>query len=105
MIEMAHRYDKLVPGAFTPTEIKDRVGLGADLVNCLPRTGLSGLLHGDPGPLPQTRLVPTGGVDVIPPSTSCARRRGSVRGQPLISAALAEGRFDITTRAPLPRGH
>ena len=66
VIEMCQRYDKAVmPGALTPTEVVAAWQAGADIVKVFPSdlTGPKYLkaLH---GPLPQVRLMPTGGVDL-----------------------------------------
>ena len=66
VIEMAKRYSKLVfPGAFSPTEILTAWEAGADMVKVFPadRLGPSYLkdLH---GPLPQIKLMPTGGITI-----------------------------------------
>jgi 2-dehydro-3-deoxyphosphogluconate aldolase/(4S)-4-hydroxy-2-oxoglutarate aldolase len=66
VIEMCRRYGKLVmPGAFTPTEVITAWQAGADIVKVFPSeiTGPKYLkaLH---GPLPQVRLMPTGGVNL-----------------------------------------
>lgn len=64
MIEIAHRYDKIViPGAFSPTEIKEAWDAGADAVKVFPAKNLGpGYLSNIHGPLPQIKLTPTGGV-------------------------------------------
>ena len=64
MIEMAHRYDKpVLPGAFTPTEIKTAWDWGADMVKVFPASVLGpGYIKAVRGPLPQIPLVPTGGI-------------------------------------------
>jgi 2-dehydro-3-deoxyphosphogluconate aldolase/(4S)-4-hydroxy-2-oxoglutarate aldolase len=66
VIGLCQRYDKLVmPGAFTPTEILTAWEAGADIVKVFPAE-----VVGPPffkalrGPLPQIRLMPTGGVDL-----------------------------------------
>jgi 2-dehydro-3-deoxyphosphogluconate aldolase/(4S)-4-hydroxy-2-oxoglutarate aldolase len=66
VIKLCRRYDKLVfPGAFTPTEILTAWEAGADVVKVFPAD-----LHGPGffkamrGPLPQVKLMPTGGVDL-----------------------------------------
>jgi 2-dehydro-3-deoxyphosphogluconate aldolase/(4S)-4-hydroxy-2-oxoglutarate aldolase len=66
VIRLCQRYDKLVmPGAFTPTEILTAWEAGADIVKVFPAE-----VVGPPffkalrGPLPQIRLMPTGGVDL-----------------------------------------
>lgn len=66
VIRLCRRYDKLVmPGALTPTEVVTAWEAGADIVKIFPSdlTGPSYLkaLH---GPLPQVRLMPTGGVNL-----------------------------------------
>jgi 2-dehydro-3-deoxyphosphogluconate aldolase / (4S)-4-hydroxy-2-oxoglutarate aldolase len=64
VIEMCRRYGKLaMPGALTPTEVVTAWQAGADIVKIFP-SDLTGpkylkLLH---APLPQIRLMPTGGV-------------------------------------------
>lgn len=65
-IEMCHRYDVvIIPGAYTPTEILTAWEWGADLVKVFPATGLGPRYFRDVlAPLPQVRLVPTGGVDL-----------------------------------------
>ena len=66
VIQLCRRYDKVViPGALTPTEILTAWQSGADVVKIFPSdlTGPAYLkaLH---GPLPQVRLMPTGGVNL-----------------------------------------
>lgn len=66
VIRLARRYDKAVmPGAFTPTEILTAWEAGADVVKVFPAdVGGPGYLKAIRGPLPQIRLMPTGGVDL-----------------------------------------
>lgn len=65
VIEVCRRYSKLaMPGALTPTEVVAAWQAGADIVKIFP-SELTGprylkLLH---APLPQVRLMPTGGVN------------------------------------------
>jgi len=66
VIRMAHRYDKAVlPGALSPTEVLTAWEAGADIVKLFPSdlTG-PGYLKALHGPLPQVRLMPTGGVNL-----------------------------------------
>lgn len=66
VIEVARRYDKVVmPGALTPTEVLAAWEAGADIVKVFPSdiTG-PGYLKALRGPLPQIRLMPTGGVNL-----------------------------------------
>jgi 2-dehydro-3-deoxyphosphogluconate aldolase/(4S)-4-hydroxy-2-oxoglutarate aldolase len=66
VIRLARRYDKLVmPGAFTPTEVLAAWEAGADVVKIFPSdvTGPA-YLKALAGPLPQVKLMPTGGVNL-----------------------------------------
>ena len=66
VIEMCRRYDKLVmPGAMTPTEVLSAWQAGADIVKVFPCDALGpSYLKALHGPLPQVRLMPTGGVNL-----------------------------------------
>ncbi|HEY1859894.1 MAG TPA: bifunctional 4-hydroxy-2-oxoglutarate aldolase/2-dehydro-3-deoxy-phosphogluconate aldolase [Gemmataceae bacterium] len=66
VIRLCHRYDKLVmPGAFTPTEILAAWEAGADIVKVFPAEVVGpAFFKAMRGPLPQIRLMPTGGVDL-----------------------------------------
>jgi 2-dehydro-3-deoxyphosphogluconate aldolase / (4S)-4-hydroxy-2-oxoglutarate aldolase len=64
VIAMCHRYDvAAMPGCFTPTEILSAWEAGADIVKVFPATALGpGFFKDVRGPLPQVKLMPTGGV-------------------------------------------
>ena len=64
VIALCHRYDvAAVPGCFSPTEILAAWEGGADIVKVFPATALGpGYFKDIHGPLPQVRLMPTGGV-------------------------------------------
>src|SRR5947207_9987301 len=66
VIRLCQRYNKLVmPGAFTPTEILAAWEAGADVVKVFPADPLGpAFVRAMRGPLPQVRLMPTGGVDL-----------------------------------------
>jgi 2-dehydro-3-deoxyphosphogluconate aldolase/(4S)-4-hydroxy-2-oxoglutarate aldolase len=66
VVRLCRRYDKVVmPGAFTPTEILSAWEAGADVVKVFPAdVGGPAYLKAVRGPLPQVRLMPTGGVDL-----------------------------------------
>jgi 2-dehydro-3-deoxyphosphogluconate aldolase/(4S)-4-hydroxy-2-oxoglutarate aldolase len=66
MIRVCRRYDTFVaPGAFTPTEIIAAWERGADVVKVFPATSVGPKYFKDiKGPLPQVRLMPTGGVSI-----------------------------------------
>ena len=54
-----------MPGAFSPTEILAAWEAGADVVKVFPAdVGGPAYLKAIRGPLPQIRLMPTGGVDL-----------------------------------------
>lgn len=66
VIRLCCRYDKAVmPGAMTPTEVLTAWEAGADIVKVFPSDVLGpGYLKALHGPLPQVRLMPTGGVNL-----------------------------------------
>jgi len=66
VIRLCQRYGKLVlPGAFTPTEILTAWEAGADIVKVFPADVVGpAFFKAVRGPLPQVRLMPTGGVDL-----------------------------------------
>jgi 2-dehydro-3-deoxyphosphogluconate aldolase/(4S)-4-hydroxy-2-oxoglutarate aldolase len=94
VIRMAHRYDKAVmPGAFTPTEILAAWEAGADIVKVFPaEVGGPPYLKAIKGPLPQVRLMPTGGVDLTTAEAflkagACCLGAGSALVDPKLMAA------------------
>lgn len=101
VIEMAKRYSKLVfPGAFTPTEILTAWEAGADMVKVFPadRLGPSYMkdLH---GPLPQIKLMPTGGVTIENCGDYIKNGAAAVTAATCIAPkkAIAEGNWDRIT--------
>jgi 2-dehydro-3-deoxyphosphogluconate aldolase/(4S)-4-hydroxy-2-oxoglutarate aldolase len=64
IVQLCHRYDvAAIPGAYTPTEILAAWEAGADLVKLFPAGRLGpAYLRDVLAPLPQLRLLPTGGV-------------------------------------------
>ena len=66
VIKLARRYDKVVmAGAFTPTEILAAWEAGSDIVKVFPAEVLGpAFFKAIRGPLPQIKLMPTGGVDL-----------------------------------------
>jgi 2-dehydro-3-deoxyphosphogluconate aldolase/(4S)-4-hydroxy-2-oxoglutarate aldolase len=66
VIRLCRRYDKAVmPGALTPTEVLTAWEAGADIVKIFPAdVGGPAYLKALRGPLPQIRMMPTGGVDL-----------------------------------------
>jgi 2-dehydro-3-deoxyphosphogluconate aldolase/(4S)-4-hydroxy-2-oxoglutarate aldolase len=101
VIEVCHRYSKIViPGVFTPTEILTAWEAGADIVKIFP-AGVAGpkYLLDIKGPLPQIRLMPTGGVTLE--NTPDFIRAGAVAvaaGTSLVDKkAVSEKKYDIIT--------
>jgi 2-dehydro-3-deoxyphosphogluconate aldolase / (4S)-4-hydroxy-2-oxoglutarate aldolase len=98
VIRVCQRYDKLVmPGAFTPTEILTAWEAGADIVKVFPADVLGpAFFKALRGPLPQIRLMPTGGVDLQ--TAADFLRAGvcclGVGGQLVDPKAVATGDFD-----------
>src|SRR4029079_3204151 len=88
-IKMGNRYDKLVmPGAFTPTEVLTAWEAGAQVIKVFPADIVVPVylktLH---GPLPQVRLLPTGGVNLntiadFLKAGACAVGLGGALGEP-----------------------
>jgi 2-dehydro-3-deoxyphosphogluconate aldolase/(4S)-4-hydroxy-2-oxoglutarate aldolase len=66
VVEMAHRYGcSVTPGAFTPSEVLAAWEGGADMVKIFPaRVGGPKYMKDLRAPMPQLKLVPTGGVDI-----------------------------------------
>ncbi|MBM4074795.1 MAG: bifunctional 4-hydroxy-2-oxoglutarate aldolase/2-dehydro-3-deoxy-phosphogluconate aldolase [Planctomycetes bacterium] len=66
VIKLALRYDKsIMPGAYTPTEVLTAWEAGADVVKLFPADiGGAAYLKALRGPLPQVRIMPTGGVNL-----------------------------------------
>jgi 2-dehydro-3-deoxyphosphogluconate aldolase/(4S)-4-hydroxy-2-oxoglutarate aldolase len=66
VIRLCRRYDKpVMPGAFTPTEVLSAWEAGADIVKIFPADiGGPAYLKALRAPLPQVRMMPTGGVDL-----------------------------------------
>jgi 2-dehydro-3-deoxyphosphogluconate aldolase/(4S)-4-hydroxy-2-oxoglutarate aldolase len=88
------------PGCFTPTEILDAHEAGADIVKVFPATALGPQYIKDVrAPLPQLKLMPTGGV--TPDNAGDWIRAGAVAvaaGSSLLDAAAIEsGRFEVIT--------
>jgi 2-dehydro-3-deoxyphosphogluconate aldolase/(4S)-4-hydroxy-2-oxoglutarate aldolase len=98
VIKMCRRYDKIaMPGAFTPTEILTAWEAGADIVKVFPADVVGpAFFKALRGPLPQVRVMPTGGVDL---KTGTAFLQAGacclgVGGQLVEPQAIAAGNFE-----------
>jgi len=98
LIEAARELDvPILPGCLTPTEILTAWEAGADIIKVFPATALGPTYLRDVhGPLPDVKLMPTGGVSVE--NAGDWIRAGAVAvgvGSALLDAAdLAAGRYD-----------
>ncbi len=102
MIRVCRRYDIFVaPGAFTPTEIVAAWEKGADVVKVFPATSVGPKYFKDiKGPLPQIRLMPTGGVSLenareFVASGACCVAIGTAL---LDKKAIEAGNWDVLTQ-------
>jgi 2-dehydro-3-deoxyphosphogluconate aldolase/(4S)-4-hydroxy-2-oxoglutarate aldolase len=99
VIAMARRYGKLVmPGCFTPTEILKAWQAGADIIKVFPAEVVGpAYFKAVRGPLPQIRMMPTGGVDLNTAASfleagACCLGIGS---QLIDPKAVAARKFDL----------
>ncbi len=105
VIRLCRRYDKMVmPGALTPTEVLAAWEAGADVVKVFPSdfTG-PGYLKALLGPLPQVRLMPTGGVNLQTAAEylragACVLGIGGALVEPKAMAARDLGRIESLAR-------
>jgi len=102
VIDVCHeRGVPAIPGCFTPTEILDAWDAGADIVKVFPSTSLGPTFIKDVrAPLPQLKLMPTGGVSLD--NAAEWLRAGAVAvgvGSALVDAAVVTaGNFDALSR-------
>ena len=97
IVECHRRGVAAAPGCFTPTEILNAHDLGADVVKVFPATALGPQFIKDVrAPLPQLKLMPTGGVSLD--NAGDWIRAGAIAvgaGSALVDAkAIEEGRLD-----------
>ncbi len=105
VIAMCRRYSKLaLPGALTPTEVITAWQAGADFVKVFPCDVLGPAhLKALRGPLPQVRMIPTGGVSLETAADfiragACALGIGSTLVEPKAVAAGDFGRIESLAR-------
>jgi 2-dehydro-3-deoxyphosphogluconate aldolase / (4S)-4-hydroxy-2-oxoglutarate aldolase len=91
----------VMPGALTPTEVITAWKAGADLVKIFPCSAMGGApyLKALKGPLPQIKLLPTGGVNASTAYEYLAAGAAALGiGSELVdAAALATGKLDVIT--------
>jgi 2-dehydro-3-deoxyphosphogluconate aldolase / (4S)-4-hydroxy-2-oxoglutarate aldolase len=99
VIDACHARDvSAMPGCFSPTEILNAWDGGADVVKVFPATALGpGYIKDVRAPLPQVKLMPTGGVTLD--NAGDWIRAGAVAvgvGTSLLdSKAIAAGNYDV----------
>jgi 2-dehydro-3-deoxyphosphogluconate aldolase/(4S)-4-hydroxy-2-oxoglutarate aldolase len=101
VIATARRYSvAVIPGAWTPTEIVAAWDSGADIIKIFPASiGGPELIKALRGPLPQIKMIPTGGVDLDTAAAfikagSCAV---AVGGNLVDKDTIQRGEFDKIT--------
>jgi len=101
VIKLCHRHGVVVvPGTFTPTEIYTAWRAGADMIKIFPAyVGGSRYIRAILAPLPQVKLMPTGGVTLQ--NAADFVQAGAVAvglGSALVDkATVREGRFEVLT--------
>jgi 2-dehydro-3-deoxyphosphogluconate aldolase / (4S)-4-hydroxy-2-oxoglutarate aldolase len=90
-----------MPGALTPTEVITAWKAGVDMVKIFPCSAMGGAkyLKALKGPLPQVKMLPTGGVNATTAHEYLAAGAAALGiGSELVDAtALAAGKLDIIT--------
>jgi len=101
VVQSAHRSDvAAVPGCLTPTEVLAAWQAGADAVKLFPAGALGPQYLRDlRGPMPQVRLLPTGGITVetVGEWIRAGAMAVGVGAALLDPKAITEGRFDSLT--------
>lgn len=91
----------VLPGALTPTEIVTAWDAGADVVKVFPASAMGGAkyLVSLKGPLPQVKVIPTGGVSLATAREFLEAGAFALGvGSDLVDAkAMAEGRPEVVT--------
>jgi 2-dehydro-3-deoxyphosphogluconate aldolase/(4S)-4-hydroxy-2-oxoglutarate aldolase len=92
----------MIPGAFTPTEVATALDHGAEVVKLFPASLGPSYLRALRAPLPNARLLPTGGVDIETVADFLAAGAFAVGlGSPLTADTLETG--DLQTLAQRAR--
>lgn len=99
MIDICNKYDVAISaGAMTPTEAKNAMEAGADVVKIFPAT-LFGpkIIKAIKGPMPQAKLLPTGGVNTDNVKEWIKAGSYAVAAGSAICAGADTGDFDQVT--------
>lgn len=102
VITLCRRYSvPVVPGAMTPTEILTAWQAGADFVKVFPASALGPeFLRQIRAPLPQVKLMPTGGISAanVADYLKAGAAAVGVGGRLVDRQAVVEGHFDVLTQ-------
>lgn len=102
VIGMCRRYGvPIFPGAMTPTEILTAWQAGADIVKVFPASALGpDYLRQVRAPLPQVKLMPTGGLSAqnVAEYVRAGAAAVGVGGRLVDRQAVADRRFDLLTQ-------
>lgn len=101
-VQAAHERDvPAIPGALTPTEVITAWQAGADMVKIFPCSAMGGAkyLRALRGPLPQVKMLPTGGISLATVDEYVAAGAAAlgVGGELIDLAALAAGKDAVLT--------
>ena len=99
-IAMCRRYGvPICPGALTPTEVITAWTAGGDFVKIFPCGSMGGAsyLKNLKGPLPQVKMIPTGGVNLetTPEFLKAGACAVAVGGELIDAKTIAEGRYEV----------
>jgi 2-dehydro-3-deoxyphosphogluconate aldolase/(4S)-4-hydroxy-2-oxoglutarate aldolase len=102
VVGVARKHDVAVmPGALTPTEVITAWRAGADMVKIFPASAMGGAsyLRALRAPLPQVKLMPTGGVNLstLADYITAGAAAVGIGGELVDAAAIARGEASIIT--------
>jgi 2-dehydro-3-deoxyphosphogluconate aldolase/(4S)-4-hydroxy-2-oxoglutarate aldolase len=102
VVGVARKHDVAVmPGALTPTEVITAWRAGADMVKIFPASAMGGpaYLRALKAPLPQVKLLPTGGVNLttLADYVTAGAAAVGIGGELVDPAAIARGEASVIT--------
>ncbi|HXJ22545.1 MAG TPA: bifunctional 4-hydroxy-2-oxoglutarate aldolase/2-dehydro-3-deoxy-phosphogluconate aldolase [Polyangia bacterium] len=102
MVAVARKRDvPVMPGALTPTEVITAWRAGADMVKIFPVSAMGGAsyLKALRAPLPQVKLLPTGGINVsnLADFVTAGAAAVGIGGELVDPAAIARGEAHVIT--------
>jgi 2-dehydro-3-deoxyphosphogluconate aldolase / (4S)-4-hydroxy-2-oxoglutarate aldolase len=102
VVAVARKHDvPVMPGALTPTEVINAWRAGADVVKIFPASAMGGAayLKALRAPLPQIKLLPTGGINVsnLGEYVTAGAAAVGIGGELVDPAAIARGEAGVIT--------